>query len=244
MAPVPASLEAPLGALTRAVWRFRRRGSAPAPPTAPVATGVTAGLARRLDDVLRGRAAAFRQQASTTCGSSTIAMFRVLTDQQFADDLLDGDVDEVSERWSVLERSVQASTNRALSTTAGARLRLPWPIALGTPPWGLRDALDDLGRSRGVRFQVLRVDGADPDDVGTALGRLRATVARGIPVPLYVGNRLLPRHVVLAVAAGPSWVDLYDPGSGRRHRVERAALCERRARISGWDQLWAAVVPR
>ena len=154
-----------------------------------MATGVTAGLARRLDDVLRGRADAFRQQSTTTCGSSTIAMFRVLTDQPFADDLLDGDVDEVSERWAVLERSVQSSTNRALSTTAGTRLRLPWPIALGTPPWGLRDALDDLGRARGVRFQVLRVDGADPDDVGTALGRVRATVARGIPVPLYVGNR-------------------------------------------------------
>ncbi len=206
---------------------------------------MSAGLARRLDEVVRGRGDAFRQQSPTTCGSSSIAMFRLLTDRAYADALLDGTPQEVAERWAVLERSVQASTNRAVRSGAGGgRLRLPWPIALGTPPWGLRDALDDLGHARSVRFRVLRVDGTDPTDVEQALGRLRATVARGIPVPLYVGNGLLPRHVVLAVAAGPSWIDLYDPGTGRRHRVERVALCEQRARISGWDRLWAVVVPR
>jgi len=175
-------------------------------------------------------------------------MFRVLTDGAFADVLLDGTSDEVSQRWAVLERTIQASTNRALPASpgalAGSAWRLPWPVALGTPPWGLRAVLDDLGRERGVRFRVLRVDGADPADVEQALGRVRAAVARGIPVPLYVGNRLLPRHVVLAVAAGPSWTDVYDPATGGRHRVERAALVDARARISGWDQLWAAVLPR
>lgn len=245
MAPLPTALTAPVAALARAgtgaLWRLRR--PRPAPSTS-AAVGVSAGLARRLDEVLRGRGDAFCQQSPTTCGSSSIAMFRVLTDRGFADALLDGPRDEVAQRWAVLERSVQASTNRAARSGTGGGLRLPWPIALGTPPWGLRDALDDLGRARSVRFRVLRVDGADPVDVEQALGRLRATVAHGIPVPLYVGNGLLPRHVVLAVAAGPSWIDLYDPGTGRRQRVERVALCEQRARISGWDRLWAVIVPR
>ncbi len=239
MAALPTALLARLGALTGALWRVRRPRTLPSPTTS---AAVTAGLARRLDDVLRGRADAFRQQSATTCGSSAIAMFRALTDRPFADQLLDGSVDDVAARWAVLEQAVQASTNR--SVRPGGCLRLPWPIALGTPPWGLRAALDDLGRGRGIRFRVLRVAGGDPVDVERALGRLRASVARGIPVPLYVGDAVLPRHVVLAVAAGPSWVDLYDPGTGRRHRVERIALSASRARISGWDRLWAVVVPR
>jgi hypothetical protein len=240
VARLPAPLVGPAGALVDRLWRLGRPRS-PHPGAPPVGT---AGLARRLDVVLGERPDAFRQQSATTCGSSTLAMFRVLTDPAFAAALLDGGADDVARRWAVLERSVQTSTNRALRAAPGARPRPPWPLALGTPPWGLRDALDDLGRDRGVRFQVLRVDGGDPADVEQAVGCVRATVARGIPVPLYVGNRLLPRHVVLAVAAGPSWVDVYDPGTGRRHRVERAALVQARARISGWDRLWAVVVPR
>lgn len=240
MVRLPAPLVGPADALVGAIWRLGRpRGPRPGAPPAG-----TAGLARRLDDVLRDRADAFRQQSPTTCGSSTIAMFRVLTDPAFADVLLAGDRDQVAERWALLERAVHSSTNRAVRPGPRPRLRLPWPIALGTPLWGLRDALDDLGREAGLRFRVLRVDGGDPADVEQALGCVRAAVARGIPVPLYVGNRLLPQHVVLAVAAGPSRVDVYDPASGRRHRVERTALVGGRAGISGWDHLWAAVVPR
>ena len=240
MVRLPAPLVGPVGAVVDVVWRLGRPRGLRAGPQPPV----TAGLARRLDDVLRERPDAFRQRSATTCGSSTVAMFRVLTDPAFAETVLHGSADEVAGRWAALERSVQARTNRVLPATPRARPQVPWPTALGTPPWGLRDALDDLGRDRGVRFGVLRVSGGDPADVEQALGRVRATVARGIPVPLYVGSRLLPRHVVLAVAAGPSWVDVYDPGTGRRHRVERAALVHARARISGWDRLWAAVVPR
>lgn len=202
---------------------------------------MAAGLARRLDAVLRGRGAAFRQASRTTCGSSTVAMFRVLTDRGYADSLLQGPPGEIAQRWARLEKAVQASTN---SLSSGSGLRLPWPTALGTPTWGLRAALDDLGRSRGLRFTVVRVDGTRADEVDAALARVDAAVARGIPVPVYVGNGLTPRHVVLAVATGPGWVDLYDPGHGRRSRVQREALRTGRARISGWDLLWAVVTPR
>ncbi|GAB4063411.1 hypothetical protein GCM10028777_06440 [Angustibacter speluncae] len=227
-----------LGGLARRVWGSRPGASAAA-PTVP--RTVATGLARRLDDVLRGRGTAFRQASSTTCGSSSLAMFRVLTDRDYADALLQGEPAEVARRWARLERAVQASTNTASS---GSGLRLPWPIALGTPPWGLRDALDDLGRARGVRFEVTRVDGTRAGEVDAALARVDAAVARGIPVPVYVGNGLTPRHVVLAVASGPGWVDVYDPGHGGRSRVEREALRSGRARVSGWDLLWAVVGPR
>lgn len=227
-----------LGGLARRVWGSRPRVPAAA-PAAP--RTVATGLARRLDEVLRGRGTAFRQASGTTCGSSSLAMFRVLTDRDYADTVLRGTPAEVGERWARLERAVQASTN---TMSSGSGLRLPWPIALGTPPWGLRDALDDLGRARGVRFEVVRVDGTRADEVDAALARVDAAVARGIPVPLYVGNALTPRHVVLAVATGPGRVDVYDPAHGGRARVEREALRAGRARVSGWDLLWAVVPPR
>lgn len=239
MPRLPAPVADLLGGLARRAWGSRT--TAPAPTGASVRT-LTAGLSRRLDEVLRGREGAFRQQSSTTCGSSSLAMFRVLTDRAFADTVLQGDAAEVAGRWARLETGIQRATNRASSPTSG--LRLPWPIALGTPPWGLADALDDLGRARGVRFEVVRLDGTRVDEVDATLARVGAAVSRGIPVPLYVGDRLTPRHVVLAVAAGPGWVDVYDPGHGRRSRVQRDALRTGRARVSGWDLLWAAVVPR
>jgi hypothetical protein len=227
-----------LGGLARRVWGSRP--TTPAPPPAPPRT-VAAGLARRLDEVLRDRGTAFRQASGTTCGSSSLAMFRLLTDREFADSLLQGTPADVARRWARLEQAVLASTNRVSS---GSGLRLPWPRALGTPPWGLRDALDDLGRARGVRFEVVRVDGTRAGEVDTALRRVDAAVARGVPVPLYVGNGLTPRHVVLAVGTAPGWVDLYDPGHGGRTRVQREALRTGRARVSGWDLLWAVVAPR
>ncbi len=235
---MPPAVTQVLGGLARRVWGSRP-GRAAAPPAPP--RTVAAGLARRLDEVLRDRGTAFRQASGTTCGSSSLAMFRVLTDRDFAETLLQGTPDDVGGRWARLEKAVLASTNAASS---GSGLRLPWPRALGTPPWGLRDALDDLGRPRGVRFEVVRVDGTRAGEVDAALQRVDAALARGVPVPLYVGDGLTPRHVVLAVGTGREWLDLYDPGHGGRSRVRREALRTGRARVSGWDLLWAVVPPR
>jgi hypothetical protein len=230
----------PLGGVGRLTRRLWAAGSpSPTSPTAPPGSG---GLTRRLDEVLRAHPGAFRQQSSTTCGSSSLAMFRVLTDRTFAGARLDTAPEGASRRWAALEQSVQLATNRARRASGG--LRAPWPRALGTPPWGLRDALDDLGRDRGVRFALVRVDGSRAEQVDAALDRVAAAVTRGVPVPLYVGDRVLPRHVVLAVAAGPTAIELYDPAHGGRRRVQRTDLRAARAGVSGWDLLWGAVVPR
>ncbi len=168
-------------------------------------------------------------------------MFRVLTDPDFAALLLAPGAEraDLATRWARLERSLHASTN-ALRVRSGARM--PWPASLGTPPWGLRAALDELGVGR--RFTVLRVDGRSPSQVEAALDRVAAALAQGVPVPLYVGNATLPRHVVLATEAGPGWVQVYDPASGQPRRLRRDAVVRASAGVSGWDQLWAAVVPR
>lgn len=190
---------------------------------------------RRVTSVTAGRGDAFRQRSGTTCGSSTLAMFRVLTDPPYAEQLLGSSGGELAAQWAALERALHERTNRGG--------RWPWPKALGTPPWGLRDALDELGRDRGLRFTIVRVDGRSPQQVSSAVDRAAGALACGIPVPLYVGDAVLPRHVVLVTAAGPGWVQVYDPAIGQARRVRRQALTQSQAAISDWDVLWAALLP-
>jgi hypothetical protein len=48
-----------------------------------------------------------------------------------------------------------------------------------------------------------------------------AALSRGLPVPLYVGNRAAPAHVVLAVRPGRRGWDVYDPARGAVVTVTR-----------------------
>jgi hypothetical protein len=68
-------------------------------------------------------------------------------------------------------------------------------------------------------------------------------VGRGHAIPLYVGNRLLPRHVVLVVAGDAAALAAYDPGSGRQVRLPREAFVRGELRVAGWSEPWFAVLP-
>jgi hypothetical protein len=85
--------------------------------------------------------------------------------------------------------------HRLVTSVAGAGL--PWPRALGTPPWG---AARLLTRWTGCRHRIRVV-------------RWRRTTPEALagpePVLVYVGSRWLPRHVLL-VAQGR----VYDPARG------------------------------
>ncbi len=73
--------------------------------------------------------------------------------------------------------------------------------------------------------------------------RVLSAAARG-PVAVYVGNRLLPRHVVLVVAAAPeAWV-VYDPARGGLVTVDREQHAEARLPFGRWHRAWWALVPR
>jgi hypothetical protein len=76
-----------------------------------------------------------------------------------------------------------------------------------------------------------------------AYDRVAAAVRRGRPVPLYVGSRWLPRHVVLVVGALDDGLQVYDPAAGRVVEVTRAAFETSLLRLSGWDRPWVAVRP-
>lgn len=93
------------------------------------------------------------------------------------------------------------------------RLNRWWPRALGTTPWAIAAELG--GRVR--RFRAGEVVAALPT-----------------PVPVYVGSRWLPRHVVLAVGTtADDGLRVYDPARGAV--VPLTAV--------RWRTTWFSVVP-
>jgi hypothetical protein len=89
--------------------------------------------------------------------------------------------------------SVLALHRELTAPTFGGRAQLPWPRALGTPPWAVARAMTAYA---GVpyRTHVVRWGGRGKD-----FDALHAAVSSGRPCPMYVGDGWLPRHVVLAV---------------------------------------------
>ena len=62
------------------------------------------------------------------------------------------------------------------------------------------------------------------------------------PVGVYVGNRWLPRHVVLAIGADHDGaVRLFDPARGALVTVSRDRWHEHRVGVAGWSHFWAVV---
>lgn len=113
------------------------------------------------------------------------------------------------------------------------RLQVPWPRRLGTAPWALATALRVLTGER----------------VATVHVRPRAVIGYEVlrerlasrPVPVYVGSRWRPRHVVLAVRAIDDAIEVFDPAAGAVLTIGRARWTEHRLGLSGWDHAWFVV---
>ena len=119
---------------------------------------------------------------------------------------------------------------------AGGRWQLPWPRALGTPPWAVARHLSGV---TGVRHRTVVVRGRR-----AAFDRVLRAARDGAPVPVYVGNVWLPRHVVLATGAGPqATLRCYDPARGVVATVTRREFGTARLGLSGWDRPWFVVLP-
>jgi hypothetical protein len=144
------------------------------------------------------------------------------------------------------EAMLRATSRRALGIFS-------WPHAFGTPPWtAARHA-----RFPGVRYSDRAVDDADRTEMTRFTSWLLASLARGVPVPLYTGGDLVrglssvvPRHVVLAVAppAGSSdgAIAVYEPTQGRVHELLAEELVARKAphpALGNWTHLCWAVLP-
>jgi hypothetical protein len=169
-----------------------------------------------------------RQPDQRSCGASVLVVERALRDEDYA-------------RWLSEEASRFGSESLAThrrttgAVTAAGRLQLPWPRALGTPPWAVAG---DLSASTGRRWAFRTVLRREP-----AWEALATAVAAGSPSPLYVGSRWIPRHVVLTVGASDGAVQCYEPGSGRVLTVTRDGFLTASFRLAGWTRPWFLIVP-
>ena len=147
-----------------------------------------------------------------------------------------------AERFAAYEAIVQRRTNGLWG--AGQRLNLPWPRGLGTPPWGARRELEYGAARQGTRY-VLELHRPDSrKDLVASYEALVDVVADGEPGLLYVGNEILPRHVVLVLPGdGDRTLDVYDPFSGRVTHLRRDDFVDHRLGLSGWDVPWLTVQP-
>ena len=183
-------------------------------------------------------AARLVQPDQTSCGSAALVMARVVEDQDYAAYLVGGvqHYGSIGDRFRTEALAMHRRTNGLVD--ARGRLQLPWPRALGTLPWSIaRQLASDTGTTYDARL-VLRHQRA------RAFDRMRATVSAGRTVPLFVGNRLSARHVVLAIGTVPPGVLIYDPARGTTSPISRDAFVHGRLAIAGWQVPWFVVVPR
>jgi hypothetical protein len=176
-----------------------------------------------------------RQPDARSCGASALVAARMLVDADYAAAVTPGG----------FARDVLA-THRRVTGLTGHGLQVPWPRALGTPPWAVARELSALTLSGAAparyatRIAVLRP--------GTAFDQVRTAVGSGRAAALYVGNRWCPRHVVLALPVTPGapavpHLRVYEPASGLVVEVTREAVVGHRLGLAGWQRLWLVVTP-
>ncbi|GAA6527193.1 hypothetical protein [Intrasporangium sp. DVR] len=191
------------------------------------------------------------QQSTTTCGSASLTVARMLVNPGFARWIRDGlgpdakdedaaDGRTVEERFAAHEQVVARRTNALVG--AGGRIQLPWPRALGTPPWGALGELEYGAAVPWADYDVTMFRFGSRKVLEDAYADLRRRVRAGRPALLYIGSAWLPRHVVLVMPATRGQeLDVYEPSVGRVVDLPREAFVTRRLRMAGWDVPWGAV---
>jgi hypothetical protein len=130
-----------------------------------------------------------------------------------AGDLADGRTPDG--RRATFAADVLAAHRRLTRTRLHGRLQLPWPRAIGTPPWAVARELTTVTGTR-HRTRLVRWSPAAAPTSGA----------------MYVGSRWLPRHVVLVLDADRC----YEPASGGRVPLDGRPL-------AGWPTRWFTVAP-
>lgn len=193
------------------------------------------------------------QQSRTTCGSASLTVARMLVNPAFArwirlglgkdardDDVPDAGTEE--QRFAAYEQVVARRTNALVG--AGGRIQLPWPRALGTPPWGALHELEFGAADPLADYDLEWFRLASRPALDDAYASLQRRVREGRPALLYIGDAWLPRHVVLVMpATRGQQLDVYEPSVGRVVDLPRRGFVDRELRLAGWDVPWAAVWP-
>jgi hypothetical protein len=149
-----------------------------------------------------------------------------------------------AQRFAEHEREVMNRTNGIRA--AGGKLNVPWPRALGTPPWGAEKELEFGAARPGAAYamRLVRLGSSDAlRDVHRDLVRL---VREDLPALLYIGNAWAPRHVTLVLQGDSTsgGLDVYDPATGSVTELAPERFARRTLGIAGWNVPWITVQPR
>ncbi|GEP36724.1 hypothetical protein NPS01_03870 [Nocardioides psychrotolerans] len=175
-----------------------------------------------------------RQPDRRSCGASVLVAARMLAEPAYAAAFTTAR----SARSATFAREALGLHRRVTGPhDVAGRLQLPWPRAIGTPPWAVARHLTTLsGVPHTIRLTRIGLH--------EELDEVRAAVGGGHPVALYVGDRWLPRHVVLVVGASAAAWQIYEPASGRVLDVAEEAARTHGLALAGWDVPWFVVRPR
>lgn len=185
-------------------------------------------------------AAGLVQPDQTTCGSCVLVVARMLNDPSYAKSFVGGP-GAVQRRF----RDEALAMHRLTSgfKDRGGGWQVPWPTSLGTQPWALAREMTNEAGEKGKRYSARPVL---PGQGSRAFGPLSTLARAGHVVPLYVGNRWSPRHVVLVLASEgypKGQVRIYDPASGDRYPIEEGDFSAGRLDVAGWQVPWVVVRP-
>lgn len=204
------------------------------------------GVAENL--VERALASGMVQPDPTTCGSCVLVVARMLNDASFAGFLVNGANPATGEQVAgTLQERFKQKSLAMHRVTSGFKdsdggWQLPWPRPLGTPPWALaREMTNGAGeKGRSYRAQPIL-----PSRRSRTFSSISSLSSAGHAIPLYVGNRWTPRHVVLVLPNDDQQNDvlIYDPASGRRYPIADSNFSAGTLQVAGWQVPWAVVVP-
>ncbi len=196
------------------------------------------------------------QQSPVSCGSASLTVARMLASPEFAGWIVDGidprggpaDPRSEPERFAEHERAVMSRTNGWHA--ADGSLNLPWPPAVGTPPWGAEKELEHGAASQGAAYTMRVVGFGSGKTLREAHETLVSQVRQGLPALLYIGNTWMPRHVTLVIPgdsqdgeAREGVLDVYDPATGAVTELQPDRFATRKLGIAGWNVPWITIHP-
>ena len=174
-------------------------------------------------DSLRG----LSQPDQRSCGPSSLVAAHLLLDPAYA----------ATQNPHAFATSVLALHRQLTAPSSFGRAQLPWPRALGTPPWAAARAMAEFS-GVSYRTRVARWGNRAKD-----FDALHAAVSAGRPCPLYVGD-WIPRHVVLAVGPTAQGVRVYNPAHGTLDELDRSDFEAGKLTTFGrWVRPWFVVAP-
>ena len=191
---------------------------------------------------------AFRERLAQpdqrSCGATVLVVARMLVDRGYAELLATGRHPGTGfalpgSPAGRFRYEVLAMHQRVTGVVAATgHLQLPWPRALGTPPWAVAHQMSATGFPP-VEHAVHVALG----DRDAMVDRIVAATAARRPVPVFVGNRWAPRHVVLVLGEVDGRLRCYEPAAGGLGDVDRRAFVTGRLALAGWDRPWFVVLP-